>query len=521
MKHILLIVFFLSNTLLWSQFDLLNQWGYGGDQNDYPVKITNEEILVLSNSGISGNKNVPNYGSMDAWIITLDNDNGLIDEFVFGGSGSDYPVDIVDFFNRKYLLMMSSSSTSGNKTMDDYGTGMDRGDFWLLKLDNNYQIIDQWNYGTNLFDGAGGFFPFQNNLVLYGSSQGPVNNDKSENGRGGTDAWIICVDTNGNKLWDKTLGGSGAERFVDAKVVSDGFIFIGVSNSNVGFEKSENAFGVIHDIWVVKTDFNGNKIWDKTIGNYGEEEFISAFVENNTLILTFNSFDANNGNLNITNYGSLDACIAKVDILTGNLMHVSNYGGSNIDSFGEILPLNDNKIFFVGSTNSNDGDIVNTLYGSSDIWVGIIDSNSNIIDQALFGSNSIDVTDYALYKNNSLLILANSNGGASGIKTSPNYGEVDVWLLELGNILSQHEEDFSIGFNVFPNPTIDFFYIDLNQMDANKIRVLDMNGKLTYSKSGKISGLIDVDLSKEKPGIYVVKVGLENGVWVSKKITKR
>lgn len=521
MKHILLIVFFLSNTLLWSQFDLLNQWGYGGNQQELPRKSTTSEVLIESKSNISGNKSIANYGGVDAWLVSLDNSNELIEEFIFGGTSEDYPVEIIDFNNRKYLLVSSNSDISGNKSMNNYGSGMEKNDFWLLKLDNNYQIIDQWNYGTILNEGVSGLLPFQDNLILYGASQGSANNDKSENGRGGMDAWIICVDTNGNKLWDKTLGGSSNDHLLQVELLNDGMVLVSQSISDAGFDKTENKLGE-SDIWIVKCDFNGNKIWDRTYGTEFFDSFYDIMVVNNSLFLTgATTLAPNNNNINITFQHNFDAFILEIDLNDGSLVHSNSFGGNNVDMIRRMFSIPGSNILFVGSSSSIDGDITENSYGMADIWIGIIDSNLNILDQALFGSNQVDYVWHSILKNDKLMVYASSSGGASGIKTSPNYGQEDVWLLELGNILSQHEEDFSIGFNVFPNPTADYLYIDLNQMDANEIRVLDMNGKLTYSKSGKISGLIDVDLSKEKPGIYVVKVGLENGVWVSKKITKR
>lgn len=521
MKYFLSFAFSICNTLLWSQFELLNQWGYGGNQQEFPKKSTASEILMESNSNISGNKTIANFGAKDAWLVALDNNYESIGQFVFGSVADDSPVEIISLNNRKYLLMDSNSDIGGNKSMNNYGSGMDKFDFWLLKLDNNYQIIDQWNFGTSLNEAALGLVSFQNNLILYGASQGLANNDKSEDGRGLFDAWIICIDTNGNKLWDKTFGGADNDILKDVEILNDGMILVCQSNSNAGFDKSENSQGFT-DIWIVKIDFNGNIIWDKTYGTVGIDSYYGVLVQNNSLFITGTSINSgSNNNMNTQFEYNNDAFILKINLNDGSLVHSNSYGGSNVDVIKYLFPIAGSHFLFVGSSSSNDGDITGTSYGMADVWVGILDSSLNIVDQVLMGSDQVDYVWHSILEQNHLLVYATSNGGLSGIKTVPNYGQDDLWMLKIGDVLSNEEEKLSIGFKIFPNPTADYFQIDLNQMQSNEIRILDMNGKLINSKTGDFSGIVDIDLSEEKSGIYVVQVGIGNGLWLSKKVSRK
>jgi len=64
----------------------------------------------------------------------------------------------------------------------------------------------------------------------------------------------------------KTIGGSGGDYFTCMPPTPDGgFIAGGTSFSDISFEKSENGRGN-GDYWVVKTDKGGKIQWDKTIG---------------------------------------------------------------------------------------------------------------------------------------------------------------------------------------------------------------------------------------------------------------
>ena len=70
----------------------------------------------------------------------------------------------------------------------------------------------------------------------------------------------------------KTMGGSAGDFFISLAATRDGGVISGgTSYSDMSFEKSENGRGN-GDYWVVKTDKDGKIQWDKTIGG-SERDF--------------------------------------------------------------------------------------------------------------------------------------------------------------------------------------------------------------------------------------------------------
>jgi hypothetical protein len=69
---------------------------------------------------------------------------------------------------------------------------------------------------------------------------------------------MIKTDSNGNKLWDKTFGESGFDAFFSIQQTSDGGYIA------AGTTESHDPLG--GGAWLIKTDSNGNKLWDKTFG---------------------------------------------------------------------------------------------------------------------------------------------------------------------------------------------------------------------------------------------------------------
>jgi hypothetical protein len=73
---------------------------------------------------------------------------------------------------------------------------------------------------------------------------------------GKPNVWLIKIDAEGNKLWDKMFGGElYAEGASVQQTMDGGYIICGVGET----EKNIGALGPL----LMKTDANGNKVWDK------------------------------------------------------------------------------------------------------------------------------------------------------------------------------------------------------------------------------------------------------------------
>jgi hypothetical protein len=99
--------------------------------------------------------------------------------------------------------------------------------------------------------------------LLAGYSTSAPGADKTAANKGENDYWIVKLDSLGHKLWDKTLGGIGDDRLSAAVATADGgYLLGGTSSSGRSGDKSEETTGV----WLVKTDADGTKQWDKVVG---------------------------------------------------------------------------------------------------------------------------------------------------------------------------------------------------------------------------------------------------------------
>ena len=70
----------------------------------------------------------------------------------------------------------------------------------------------------------------------------------------------------GNKVWDRTFGGSEKDLCNGAvEVTGGGYLIYGVSFSPVDGDRTVENKG-FSDYWIVRIDADGNKLWDKAYG---------------------------------------------------------------------------------------------------------------------------------------------------------------------------------------------------------------------------------------------------------------
>jgi len=208
-------------------------------------------------------------------------------------------------------------------------------------------------------------------FLLAGSSSSAVSGNKTAGYYGSTDYWIVRTDGNGNKIWDKSFGGSGGDSFESFMAVpGGGFLLAGSSDSSPSGNKSAGHNGS-KDYWIVRTDGNGNKLWDKNFGGSGEDSGLWAVLgtSDNGFLLGGSSDSAPSGNKSDKNYGFADYWVVKTDA-DGNKVWDKSLGGNNSDYLYSAVPTSDGGFLLGGWTGSPaSGNKTSGNYGQEDYWV--------------------------------------------------------------------------------------------------------------------------------------------------------
>jgi predicted secreted protein len=319
-------------------------------------------------------------GDRDVWVIKIDKNGNKIWDKTFGGSDWDEVKAIIKADN-EYII-------AGNT--ESFGEGKD--DAWIIKIDKNGNKIWDKTFGGRDYDYANAIIKADNGYVIAGNTE--------SFGEGGRDVWVIKIDKNGNKIWDKTFG-DNKSNWANAIIEADnGYIIAGYTES----------FGAgDYDAWVIKIDKNGNKIWDKTFRSSkydGADEIIKA--DNGYIITgTTNSFGA----------GAKDAWIIKID-KNGNKIWDKTFGGNEADEANEIIKA-DNGYIIAGYTESFGA-------GDYDAWVIKIDKNGNKIWDKTFGGSDWDEAKAIIKADNGYIIAGYTNSFGAGGR--------DAWIIKIKEI---------------------------------------------------------------------------------------
>ena len=187
------------------------------------------------------------------------------------------------------------------------------------------------------------------------------------------------MNATGGDEWIQTYGGIGLDGGDCVEQTSDGgFIIAGTTHS---FD-----FGGNGDVWVIKTDANGNELWNTSFGGgyLDTGRNIQQTVDGGFIIMgTTMSYGAGDG----------DVWLIKTDSL-GNELWNSTFGGSKWDEGKSVRQTADHGYFITGDyTDPVRGDlevymIKTDEYGIEE-WSYIIDHNG-VTDSSSFGIQTHD-----------------------------------------------------------------------------------------------------------------------------------
>ncbi len=194
---------------------------------------------------------------------------------------------------------------------------------------------------------------------------------------GSSDAYIAKYDPQGNYLWGKSMGGSGADRStgiaVDAagNVYITGYISVSGGDFNPGGTGGSLTSAGNNDIFIAKYAPNGNYLWAKSMGGTGNEAAngIAVDAAGNIYIagyLAVAGGDFNPGGTGgvVTATGAGDEVfLAKYD-LNGNYLWAKSMGGAARDVATGVAVDASGNVYITGSTyggNFNPGGTGGTL----------------------------------------------------------------------------------------------------------------------------------------------------------------
>jgi len=369
------------------------QWATtcGGSNADRACRVqkTEDGGYIMAGSTLSFGA-----GDNDLWLLKFDSNNDISWQKTYGGSGNDYAVDIRQV---QHQLGVSPSSTGAGGYIvvgTTYSFGAGESDIWVLRLDDDGNILWQKSYGGSSFDFGTCVRQIADGYIVSGNTY--------SYGAGECDIWILQLDGDGEIIQEKAYGGTGFDWSFHLQQTPDGKYLI--AGDTFSFGAGEN------DFWVLKLDKAGEISWQKT---YGGSSFDWAFrlqqTETGGSIIGGNTFSFG--------AGEDDIWILELDN-QGEIAWQNTYGGASFDWPASIQPISGGGYVVTGGSYSFGA-------GEDDLWVFKLDSQGNVAWQKTYGGEKSDyATSIQPVDDGFIVVGSTSSSGA---------GKDDLLVLKLDN----------------------------------------------------------------------------------------
>jgi len=398
MKRLIIsLLFLLFNVVLAQELNVDTVWtktfgGTGSDMSNSVQQTTDGGYII---TGI-----VSSYLYPNVWLIKTDSNGDTLWTNTFGGSNYDWGESVQQTTDGGYIITGATHSygnggsnvwliktdligdTLWTKTFgadggsDEIGYSVQQttdGGYiiagtWLIKTDSlgNEEWINEnidYDWGESVQQTTDGGY------IITGGISGP---------NGYPDAKLIKTDSNGDSLWTQSFGGNENDQGHSVQQTTDGGYIIAGETRSFG--------NGIQDVWIIKTDANGDSLWSKTFGGSDSDEgySIQQTTDGGYIITGMTrSFGTN---------GSFDVWIIKTDS-TGNEEWNRAFGGGSEDVGKSVQQTTDGGYIIAGrfftSNSSYDFWLLKVIANHSPSSFALSEQDSVYITMANFDSDSI------------------------------------------------------------------------------------------------------------------------------------
>ncbi len=307
----------------------------------------------------------------------------------FGGSGEDYGFDVEECVDGFIVVGQTAS----------FGSGID--DAYVIRLDLDGDTVWTRTIGGSGREQAFSVIQVTDGFVFSGYT--------STNAQGIADAYLVKFNVDGETLWTRQYDGhTSTDQGYCVKQTSDnGFIISGFSTE----------FGYGDQVYLMKTDADGNLVWDTTYGGTNQDygRAVQQTADGGYIIAGYSySFGG----------GDADVWLLRTNS-SGDTLWTRTYGSPNGDEHAfDILIAPDSGYVMVGTTES---------FGSGpyDVYVIRTEADGDTLWARWFGGSSSDNGQRAYFTNDGNIVIV-------GYTYSYGAGENDVYLLKIdmdGNLL--------------------------------------------------------------------------------------
>lgn len=315
---------------------------------------------------------------------------------------------------------------------------------------------------------------------------------------GGLDAFLIKTDNAGNIIWKNTYGGSRDEVFYNIiESITGDIIAIGTSGSNDKQVTNHHGTPGTDDIWLVKTNSNGQLIKERCFGGSESESTVELgmseglMIDKNGNILFVGQTKSNNGDVS-GNHGDYDGWLVKVNPQSFDIVTSKTIGDAAYDAAYNIYEIN-GYLFVTGSKSTVAYIKGEDVEANGKAFATKLDPLTlNTVWYKIYGGSGSEYCNASVISQDSNLVLAGHASSTDGDCVG-NSGGFNTWTWKVdinnGSILWKNftgvSNDTSSAFNLIATQDGGFsavgIVVESFNPDAFVVKI-DANGKTQWTK---------------------------------------
>lgn len=308
--------FFLVKTDLNGKLIFTKNYGNNAEETGYAIAASGNNFLLAGCAKTSGLPEEKMY------LVYIKDNGHIISEHYTDFQGNNSGATCVTGLIDKGFLVGGYCKLPGNGK-----------DFLICRYDENVNLLWSKSYGGLADDQVNSLFADEHgNFLVFGNTL--------SYGAGNQDFYLLKLNANGDSLWSKTYGTPDYEQAGNLIFNQHSFFLCGHSSGNGHSE---------HNVYLIKTDLDGNKEWEKNYGGMMHDGAEHGLFDSKRQQVVMAGYTSSHG------IGDVDFLLMKVDPF-GNLLEMNNYGTSGNNASFSITQTDD-SYFLTGyqfdSTNMN------------------------------------------------------------------------------------------------------------------------------------------------------------------------
>ena len=253
---------------------------------------------------------------------------------------------------------------------------------------------------------------------------------------GFTDVFVSKLDSSGNYVWSKQMGGTVGESGYSLAVDSGGNVYItGYFQGTADFDPgagtvSLTTAGGLEDVFVSKLDSSGSLVWAGRMGGtYTAHGYSLAVDSSDNIYITgyfkeTADFDPGAGTAHLTSAGGTDVFVSKLDS-AGNFVWAVQMGGAGDDySYSSAVDVDGNVYTSGNFSDTADfdpgaGTANLTSIGSADAFLSKLDGLGNFVWVKQMGGTSTDSAANVAVNSENYVYTAGKFSGTADLDPGP------------------------------------------------------------------------------------------------------